>query len=159
MRRIVFEAAVFGRIVRRSDNDAVGQSHFSVPIEIENGAGNRGSGRVLAIGSNADVNFVGRQHLERGGEGGLGKRMRIDAQEERPIDSLLLAIRANSLCHRENMPLIESAMERRAAMARGSKGDALLGNFRIGTVREIRGDQPGNVDEIGWLAPVDQRPG
>ncbi len=110
-----------------------------------------GRGRVRAVGSNADVNFVGRQHLHRAREGGLGKRMRIDAKEERPVDSLLFAIRANSLRDRQDVPLVESAMERGAAVAGRSKCDALLRNFRIGTIREIGCDQPGNVYQVGWL--------
>ena len=66
---------------------------FLSAIEIQNGVRNRGSGRVVAVGSDPYVNFVGRQHLQRAREGGLGKRMRIDAEEERPVDSLLFAIR------------------------------------------------------------------
>ncbi len=77
--------------MRRSDHDAIGQSHLSVAIEIENGLGNSRRGRVLAIGSNPDMNFVGCQHFQRAGEGGLGKRVRVDAQEQRSIDSLVFA--------------------------------------------------------------------
>lgn len=97
------------------------------------------------------MNLIGGKHLQRGGEGGLGERMRIDAKEERSVDPLPLAILANGLRHRQNVPLIERAIERRSPMARRSKSDALFGNSWIGTVHEKGRNQPGNVHQIGWL--------
>jgi hypothetical protein len=97
------------------------------------------------------MDFVGRKHLQGSGECGLGKRVGINTKEEGPIDALLFPISANPLRDRKNVPLVESAVERRPAMAGRSKCDALLRNFGIGTIREIRRNQPRNVDKVGWL--------
>ncbi len=112
MRWIVLETAILGRIMRRRHHDAIRQPHFSASIEIEDGTRDRGSRRVRALGSDAYVNVVGCQHFHRGGERGLGKRMRIDAQKERPVDSFIFAIVTDSLRDRQDVPLVERAIQR-----------------------------------------------
>lgn len=77
--------------------------------------------------------------------------MRIDAQKQRPVNALLFAIGANGLRDCQDVPLVEGAMERGAAMARGSEGYALFGDFRIGAVRKVCGNQPGNVHQVRFL--------
>ena len=49
------------------------------------------------------LHAVGCQHFQRTGERRLGKRMRIDAEKERPIDFLLVPVQANRLSDREDM--------------------------------------------------------
>ena len=46
--------------------------------------------RVAAGGVDHHLDAVGGQHLERAREGGLGERVRVDADEQRPVDALPL---------------------------------------------------------------------
>src|SRR6185437_4405565 len=46
--RVVFEAAVAGRIMRGRDDDAVGETRFASAVVGENGMRDRGSGGVFA---------------------------------------------------------------------------------------------------------------
>src|SRR5581483_2464355 len=85
--------------------------------------------------------------------------MRIDADIERPVDAFFLAINANGLRRRQDMPFIERSGEGRSAMPRGSERHALRWNGWIGAIGKIRRDQFGNVDQIlrlswfpgGWV--------
>jgi len=42
---------------------------------------------------------------------GTGKRVGVDAEKERPIDLLLLAVQADRLGDRQDVPLIERPIE------------------------------------------------
>ena len=56
---------------------------------------------------------------------GARQRVRVDAEEQRPVDALPLPVLADRLGDRQHVPLVEAALERRAAMAGGAEGDAL----------------------------------
>ena len=73
------------------------------------------------------LNAIRCEHLQGASKSRLGKRMRIHAYVKRSVDALLLAIEANRLRYCKNVRLIESVIERGAAMTRGSKRDALRG--------------------------------
>ena len=130
VRRIVFEAAILRRIVRRRHHDSVGQAGGAAAVVGQNGVRNRGRGRVVGALRNHDLDAVRGQHFHRAGEGGLGERMRIDAQEQRPIDAVRLAVFADGLRDGENVPLIEGAVEGRAAMARCAEAHLLRADRR-----------------------------
>ena len=57
------------------------------------------------------LDSIGRQHLQRGGAGRNGKRVRINAEKQRAIGSLPLSIQANRLGNREDVPFVESQLE------------------------------------------------
>ena len=56
---------------------------------------------------------------------GSRQRVRVDADEQRPIDALLAPIVADRLGDRQHVRLVEAAVERRAAMAGRAERDAL----------------------------------
>ena len=114
--RVVFEAAVMGRIVRRRDHDAVGESGLAPAVVGENRVGNgRGRGIFISLRDH-DFHPVCRQHLQRAGKSRHGKRMRVHAEKQRAIDLLLLAVQANGLTDGEDMPFVESLFECGTAM-------------------------------------------
>jgi len=51
--------------------------------------------------------------------------MRIDAEEERPVDALLAAIEADRLSDRKDVGFVERSGQRRAAMTGRAEGNLL----------------------------------
>ncbi len=146
-RRVVLEAAVVGRIVRRGDHDAVGEPGLAPAVVREDGVGHdRGRG-VLVSRRGHDLHPVGRQHLQGAGKSRDGKCVRVHAEEQRPVDLLLRAVQADRLTDGENVPLVEGLLERRSAMSRGAERHALPRYGGIGPLRVVGGDQPRHVDE------------
>ena len=151
VRRIVFETAILGRIVRGRDDDAVRQASFPAAVVVQNGVRNGGCGRVLTLGREHHGYGVGGQHFQRTGERRLGQRMRVDAEEKRPADPVLAPVLANGLRDREDVPLVEGHVERGAAMSRGSERYALRSDSRVRPLGKIRRNQSRDVYQIRRL--------
>ena len=149
--RIVFEAAESRRVMRRCDDDAVREAALATAIVGENCVRDDRSRSVAIVSIDHHVDAIGRQHFQSAGKSGLRKRVRIDADVERSVDALLLAIEANRLRDCEDVRLVERVIERGAAMPGSSKHDALCGHRWIGLPRVIRGHQPGHVDQQRWV--------
>ena len=67
------------------------------------------------------LDAVGREHLERARKRRLRQRMGVDADEQRAVDAARLAMIAQRLADRQDMRLVESVVERGAAMPRGAE--------------------------------------
>jgi hypothetical protein len=67
--------------------------------------------------------------------------MRVDAEEERAVYAAPLAEAADRLGDREDVPLVEGAVEGGATMPGCAEGDALRGNRRVGDLRVVPGDE------------------
>ena len=124
-RRVVLEAAVLRWIVRRRDDDPVGEPGRSAAVVAEDGVGDDRGRRVAVAVVDHHVDFVRRQHLERGRERRLGQRVGVDAEEERTIDALLAAIEADRLGDGQDVRLVERRVEGRAAVAGRPERDPL----------------------------------
>ena len=131
MRRVVFVAAVLRRIVRRRDDDAVGKARFPSLVVGQDRMRDDRRRRVAAVLVDHDLDAVGRKHLDRARQRRLGQRVGIDADEQRTVQAGFAAIVADRLRGREDMILVEGVFQRRAAMPRGSEGDALGGIGRV----------------------------
>ena len=81
--RVVLETAVAGRIVRRGDDDAVGQVAVAATVERQDGVADRGRRRVPVGRVDHRHDVVGRQHLQRRHPGRFGQRMGVAADEQR----------------------------------------------------------------------------
>ena len=114
--RVVLEAAAVGRIMRGRNDDAVGNVRLATVVMHQDRKRNRWSRRVFAALRDHDLNAVGRKHFKRAVQCGPRQGMRIDADEERPVDALLLAVAADRLADRKDVRFIESAVERSPAM-------------------------------------------
>ena len=64
--------------------------------------------RVLVVLGDHHLDAVGRQHLERAGEGRLRQRVRVDAEEQRAVDVLRRAVLADRLGDGEDVPFVEA---------------------------------------------------
>ena len=149
MWRVIFEAAVFRRIVRGSDHDAIGQPGLTAPIVGEDGVRDRRSRREIRFLRNHHIHCVRGERLHRAFESGAGKRVGVDPEEQRPIDPVRLAELANGLRDRENMPLVEGPRKRGSTVPRSAEGYPLAWNRSVRPFAEIRVDQPGNIDQHG----------
>ena len=154
MRGVVLEAAGFRRIVRGRDHDAVGQAGLAAAIVGEDGVRDRRGRGVVIVFRQHDIDAVGGKHLERTGQGRLGERMGVDTQEERTVGLLLSAVEANGLGDGQDVPLVERAIEGRATVTRGAKGNPLLRNLGIGALFIIGGDQLWYVDQVTRLGQL-----
>ena len=94
-----------------------------------------------------DVDAVGDEHLERGPERGLRERVRVAADEQRPVDPVGPAGTGDGRASGDDVRLVEGRRERRAAVPGRAEGNALGGDSRIRPLVVVGGDQPIDVDE------------
>src|SRR5450631_1114408 len=73
--------------------------------------------------------------------------MGVEADEQRAVDAVLLAVVANGLGDREHVGFVEAQFERSAAMSGGAEGDALRADRRIRALTEVGGDQSRHVHQ------------
>ena len=147
VRGIVFEAAVMRRIVRRCDHNTVGESCLAPAVVGENRVGNsRGRSVFIALRQH-DVHAVGRQHFQRAGQRRHGERMRVHAEKQRAIDVLLRSVQANGLTDGEDMPFVESLVERGTTMSRGAERNPLCRHRRVRLLRIVGRYQSGYVHQ------------
>src|SRR5262249_44099582 len=97
MGRIVFEAAKSRRVMRRCDDDAVREAAFATAIVAENRVRDYRGRSVTVISIDHHIDAIGCKHLQSACKSGLRKSVRIEADVERPVNALLLAIKANRL--------------------------------------------------------------
>src|ERR1700709_1633706 len=79
--RVVLEAAVLGRVVRRSDDDAVGEVHLTAAVVGKDGVRQRRGGGAGELVVDHGVDVVGGEDLEGSGEGGLGEGVGVLGEE------------------------------------------------------------------------------
>src|SRR5579871_2749166 len=74
--------------------------------------------------------------------------MRVEADEQRPIDAVLPAVLADCLRDGEDMRLVETCLGRGAPVPGSAEGHALRREGGVGPFGVIGGDQARDVDEI-----------
>ncbi len=83
--RVVFETTVFGRIVRRSDDDAVGKPPCLASVVRQDGMRDDGGRGVAKPFLDHDGDAGGGKDLERCRQCRLGQSVRVDAQKSGPV--------------------------------------------------------------------------
>ena len=151
MRRVVFVAAVFGRIMRRRDHDAIGEAGGPSLVVAQDRMRDDWGRRVSAAIVDHDLDAVGGKHLDRTRQRRLGQSVGVYSNEQRTGEADVAAVVADRLRRRQDMVLVEGVPQRRAAMARGSEGNALGGVGRVGFARKISRDQPWHIGESGGI--------
>src|SRR4029079_14290009 len=68
--------------------------------------------------------------------------------EQRAFYLPVPSIKANGLSNSQNVVLIKSPVERRAAVSRSAECNSLFGYVGVRRFVIISGDQPGNVDQL-----------
>ena len=109
--RVIFEAAIFRRIVRRRDHHAIGQAAVAAAIIGEDGVRDHRGRRKTVLRVDHHIDFIGGEHFQRAGQCRFGERMGVDTDEQRPGDAGLAAIVAYALRHRQDVGFIEGVVE------------------------------------------------
>ena len=146
VRRVVLEAAVAGRVVRRRDDDPVRQRPGRVAVVGEDRVRDHRRRRREVVGVDHHVDPVRREDLDDRAEGRLGERVRVAAEEQRALDPLLLAIAADRRADRDHVRLGERAVQRRAAVPGRAERHRLGGLALV-----VGGDQLADIDQVGRL--------
>ena len=110
--RIVLETSILRWIVRRGDNNAIGQVFLATSVLNQNGMrnGGRRSNTVVALDYCFDI--VGGQNFKRGALCWRRQRMCVLAHIEPAIDSPAATIVANGLSDGQDVRLGEGSVER-----------------------------------------------
>ena len=145
--RIVFEAAVGGRVVGRGDYNSVGQARAAALVPGQNGMGHGGRGRKAAPGLDPNLHAVGCQHFQSGAPGGFGQGVGVFAQKQGTGHALGPTHVAHGLGDGQNVRFVEAGVQRRAAVAGGAERDFFSRAIGIGGQGIIGSDQGRNVDQ------------
>ena len=137
VRRVVLEAAVAGRVVRRRDDDAVGRAAPAAAVVGEDRVRDHRRRRGAVVGVEHDVDAVGAEHLDDRARRGLRQRVRVAAEEQRALDPGAGAVARDGLGDGEHVRLVERARGRRARGARRCR------TTRAGSPRTGRGARRG----------------
>ena len=149
--RVVLEAAVARRVVRRGDDDAVGQVTVTVPVEREDGVAHGRCRGVPVSRIDHGDNIVGAQHLERRHPRGLRQRVGITSDEQRTGCSLRRPVLDDGLRGGQDVRLVERRVEARPAMPGRAEHHLLVDVLRVGLDGVVRGDHLGHIDEVFGL--------
>ena len=145
--RVVLEAAVLRRVMRRGDDNAVGELLASPAIVDEDRVRDDRRRRHPVVLLDDGVHAVGGEDFERRALGGPGKRVRIPPHEQRAIGALQAPEVADGLGDGQNMGFVERAAQRRAAMPAGPEAHSLFGVVEIGPAFEIFAFEAGQIDQ------------
>ena len=148
--RVVLEAAVLRRIVRRRDDDPVRQLRRAAAVIGEDRPRDDGRRRDAVLTLNDGLDPVRRQHLERGALRRVRQGVRVLPHVERAVDALPPAILADRLRHRGDVRFGERAAQRRAAVPAGPEAHELgriirirralvVGRFELTEIHQDRG--------------------
>ena len=147
VRRVVLEAAVLRRVVRRGDDDAVRGARCAATVVNEDRPRDDRRGRHAIIALDDGVHVVGRQDFERRPLGRTGQRVRILAHVERTIGALAAPVVADGLGDGQDVRLGERAAQRRAPVPAGAEADTLLWASHVRLVLVVLRFEPGQVDQ------------
>ena len=151
MRRVVFEAPVIGRIMRRRDYDTVGQSRFSPAVVTQNRVGDGWGRGVRCSFGDHYFDVICRKHFHRARKCRFRQSVGIHPQEQRTVDVLGFTVIANCLRDRQDVTLVERPIKRRSAMAGRTEDNPLSGIARIGPQLVVGCDELRDVNKNGWV--------
>ena len=148
---VVLESAVAGRIVRRGDDDPVGQRRTAAPVVGQDGVADRRRRRVPVGRINQHRNVVGGQHLQRRHPGRFGQAVGVTADEQRAGGALRGPVLGDGLRGGQDVRFVEGAVQAGTAVPGRAERDLLSDVVRIRLDGVIRRHQMGQVDEIVGL--------
>jgi len=106
-----------------------------------------GRGRVLMVFMNMNLHPVAGEHLDRGVERWLRKRVAVHPHKERSADALSLVVFADRLADGSHMVIVETAVHRRTAVPRSAEAYRLGGIAGFGMLDVIGGNQAGDIGQ------------
>ena len=105
--QVIFEAAVSRRIVRGSDDNAIGKALRATLVVRKDGARNDRRRREAVVALNESLHAVRSEHLERNAFSGTGQGVGVFAHEEGTRYLLVAPILADRLRDGEDVRLGE----------------------------------------------------
>ena len=145
--RVVLDAAVLRRVVRRRDHDAIREPRRAATVVREDRLRDHGRRGDVVVVVDHDLDAVGREHLQRAHPGRLRQGVSVPAKEERAVDPMCPAVETDRLDDRQDVRLVEARLERRAPVPGGPEGYALRRHRGIRPLRGVRGDEPRYVNQ------------
>ena len=88
--------------------------------------------REFAVLGDHHLHAIGRQNFERAVARPARTVRACHAEEQRAVDALRAPVFADRLRDREDVPFVEAARERGAAVSRRAEGDALRRDADVG---------------------------
>ena len=149
--RVVLEAAVARRVVRRGDDDAVGQVAVAAAVERQDRVADRRRRRVAVGRIDHRHNVIGGQHLQRRRPGRLGQRVGVPADEQRPVVPCAARYSAMACVVARMCASLNARVQAGAAVPRRAEHHLLLEVVRIGLDRVVRRHHMGHIDEVFGL--------
>src|ERR1039457_4935971 len=151
IRRVIFEPTVMRRIMRGRDDNPVCQSLFTPAIVSQNRVRIYRGRRIFVPFGEHHVDAICRQHFQRGSAGWNGKRVCVNAKIQWTGYIMPLAIQANRLGNRKDVPFVEGQIERRSAMPGSAKYHSLFRHRRVRNTGVEGRDKPRHVNQYsGW---------
>jgi hypothetical protein len=151
--RVVFEAAIFRRVTRRSDYDSIGEVIFAAAIIYQDVARDDGRGRDRILFLYDGLHSVSGQDFERSPLRRRRDGLRILPHVERAIRAVGAAIIANCLGDRQDVSFGEATSRWRTPVSIGSDTHHLLGVAQLGAPLKILAFQISRVT----LSEVERR--
>ncbi len=160
--RVVLEPAVRRWVVRRRDDDAVGEPEglpgCAAGVVREDGVRDHRGGGGLPGRRDPGVHPVGGQYLQRAGERGCGQGVGVHTDEQRPVHLVGGSVFADRLRDRDDVVGVEGPAQRRPAVPGCSERDALGRLGGVGLVVVVGGQQRVHVDEnVRWCGLTRER--
>ena len=154
--RVVLEAAVARRVVRRRDDDAVGQAgaggadagRGAGAVRREDRVRDGGGGRVGVARVDPDLDAGRCQHLERRLPGGERQAVGVAADVQRAVRALAPPVLDDRRGDGDDVRLVEGGVEARPPVTRGAEQDLLHGVVHVGDAVVVRRHQRVDVDEV-----------
>jgi hypothetical protein len=144
--RVVLEAAVLRRVVRRRNDNAVREVLAAAAVVHQDRVRDDRCGGDTVVALDDGVHPVGREHLERRALGRCGERVGVLAQEERTVNTAFAPKVADGLGDGQDVRLGERTVARGAAVPAGAEGDPLAGIVGIGALVVVVPLEPGEVE-------------
>src|SRR6266446_5915553 len=145
--RVVFEAAVLGRVVRWRDDDAIGEVLLTAAVVDQDGPRDHGRRRHAVTSLDYSFDVIGRQDLDRGTLRRAGQRVRILAHVKRTVGPVTSPVVADCLSDGQNVSFGERARQRGASMSARAEADHLVRVTEVGPALKIFALEPGHVDQ------------
>ena len=148
VRRVVLEPAVAGRVMRRGNDDPVGQTRGLALVVPQDGMAHCRSRGVPVTRIHSHYNTIGGQNLQCAGPRGFGERVGVSTDEQWAGGALRGPVLDDRLGGSDDVRLVEGAVETRPSVPGGPEDDLLRHVSRVGVYRVIRGHHMGDVDEV-----------
>ncbi len=135
--RVVLEAAVLRRVVRRGHHDAVRLVRGAAPVVDQDRVRDDRRRRDAVFPLDDGLHLIRGQDLERGALGRSGHRVGVLAHVQRPVDAAAAPVLADRLGGGQDVRLGEGAAQRGAAVPAGAEGDELVRVAGVGAARVV----------------------